>query len=103
MRVKFAGCPVIDAASLKEPKKLTGLKIDQPYWDLPCLECCQPMLRLLRVVSLVIHKRLASLRCKNCDSVHAVVMLRKGVKTFQLLVGRDYGDQTSIRVTPFSD
>jgi hypothetical protein len=97
--VKIAGCPPVD--SIKEPQRISGLDVKARYWDLHCLECGLPMLRLLRINFLVLPTCPAQSRCKNCESVHIIELLRKGKNTFQILVQRDYRDQSALEESPF--
>jgi len=90
--IKIAGCPA--SQSIKEPQVVSGLKIKDSFWDFACHECGLPMLRLLRVTFMMMHSCAANIRCKNCDAAHRVKLHRKRVNTFQILVERDYTDQT---------
>src|SRR6266581_3288338 len=92
MRFKIAGCPIVD--SIKEPQCVGGLHVKHAFWDLPCLDCGLPMLRFLHSQFLIMHRCPAQCRCKNCESVHIVELVKKGKSTFQVLIQRDYTDQT---------
>jgi hypothetical protein len=94
----MAGLPMVD--SIKASERVSGLKRQDALWDLPCLECRSPTLRLLRFQFLAMRWCPAQCMCNHCESVHLVKLVKKGINTFQVLVHRDYREQSTTEVSP---
>jgi hypothetical protein len=83
---------IIRASKFKNPKKVSGLKLKAPFWDLKCLECGTAKLRVLSIRLQLRDKFPAAVTCKKCASNHRVFLVRKWKYSFSVTVERDYKD-----------
>jgi 5-methylcytosine-specific restriction endonuclease McrA len=89
---KSASGNIILASKFKNPKKVLGLKLNAPFWDLKCLECETFNLRVLSVQFRLMNKFPAAAACNKCYSNHLIFLIRKWKHVFSVSIERDYKD-----------
>jgi 5-methylcytosine-specific restriction endonuclease McrA len=85
---------IIRASKFKIPQKVSGLKLDAPFWDLKCLECGTINLRVLSVQLKLMHKFSAAATCNKYASNHLIFLAQKRKHSFSVTVERDYKDHS---------